>query len=183
MTETFTMYGQLCDENGLISDEYAPASTMALGQHVTYRQVLNNLRAATSLPPYTGPALTCTGSAHLAGQHIKCTNPLHHTEFIILSGKPAPRRAVEILIRRGKAQPRRKMITARVTCAMKYEQDTGVARSTVVTFGPDYADGRNKEWASATPYLNLTMTLKGPVADQFVTGHKYTLEFTETESN
>lgn len=65
------------------------------------------------------------------------------------------------------------MITAKVICSTKIEQGEDVR----VTFGPDYADGRNKEWASKTPALSLTMTVKPDVADRFNPGDKFTLTF------
>lgn len=50
-----------------------------------------------------------------------------------------------------------------------------------LTFQPDYQDGRNKEWASATPALSLTMTVKGDVAEHFEVGTAYTLTFEPDE--
>lgn len=48
-------------------------------------------------------------------------------------------------------------------------------------FSPDYLDGRNAEWAAATPALSLQMTVKPEVADLFEGGGKYTLTFEPTE--
>lgn len=70
-------------------------------------------------------------------------------------------------------------ITAKVTCTSKQETGAGDNRCARVTFGPDYQDGRNKEWSLATPYLSLEMTLRGDVADRFEPGTHYTLTFTE----
>lgn len=78
------------------------------------------------------------------------------------------------------------MITAKVHCQSKVEngpttraaEDEG-DRQVVVTFAPDYADGRNREWALYTPALSLSMTLKGEVADRFEPGKAYTLTFSE----
>lgn len=111
--DRYTMDARLCDDAGMISDEHvtlgAPGATF--DPELTYRRLLNNLRAHTGLAPYTGPPIGCTGSAHLAGEHIRCTNPRHTTMFdgerhniIVLDGEGAER-AAEILIRRGKAQP------------------------------------------------------------------------------
>lgn len=44
-------------------------------------------------------------------------------------------------------------------------------------FAPDYADGRNKEWAVATPVLTLAMTVKPEVAEHFPQGKAFTLTF------
>lgn len=71
------------------------------------------------------------------------------------------------------------MVTAKVTCTSKSEIGEGDNRQANVTFGADYADGRNKEWAMYTPALNLTMTLNGPVGDRFEQGKAYTLTFEE----
>lgn len=48
-------------------------------------------------------------------------------------------------------------------------------------FSPDYNDGRNKEWADATPALSLNMTVKGDVASAFNTGDAFTLTFDKSE--
>jgi hypothetical protein len=64
-------------------------------------------------------------------------------------------------------------ITAKVTCTWKAPGES----STQLYFGPDYAEGRNAQWASATPSLSLSMTVKNEVADQFTTGGHYTLTF------
>jgi len=78
------------------------------------------------------------------------------------------------------------MITAKVKCVNKeessYQTNEGTVRQARVTFYADYADGRNKEWASATPTLNLTMTLNGHAADLFDQGTAYTLQFVEDEA-
>ncbi|MEU3452181.1 hypothetical protein ABZ671_00860 [Micromonospora sp. NPDC006766] len=78
------------------------------------------------------------------------------------------------------------MITAKIVCQSKTEPGptTRAAegednRHVIVTFVPDYADGRNKEWALHTPGLSLTMGLRGSVADQFQPGKAYTLTFSE----
>jgi len=71
------------------------------------------------------------------------------------------------------------VITAKVFCAVKTETGEGDDRQAAVTFGADYADDRNKEWAKYTPALNLQMTLNGAAADLFEAGKKYTLQFVE----
>lgn len=47
-------------------------------------------------------------------------------------------------------------------------------------FTTDYADGRNKEWASATPVADIKFTVKDEIGEQFELGAAYT--FTVTES-
>lgn len=46
-----------------------------------------------------------------------------------------------------------------------------------VHLSADYADGKNKEWAYATPSLNLGMTVIPAVAKQFPVGRAFTLIF------
>lgn len=65
-------------------------------------------------------------------------------------------------------------ITAKVTCSWKAAGES----STQLYFAPDYTDGRNAEWASATPTLSLQMTVKPEVGELFTTGGRYTLTFT-----
>jgi hypothetical protein len=50
-----------------------------------------------------------------------------------------------------------------------------------LSFQPDYADGRNAEWAAFTPHLSLSMTVKREVADHFELNGRYTLTFTPSE--
>jgi hypothetical protein len=69
-------------------------------------------------------------------------------------------------------------VTAKIICNSKQESGEGDDRQVNVSFGADYADERNKEWARWTPGLSLTMGLKGAVADRFETGNAYTLTFT-----
>lgn len=71
------------------------------------------------------------------------------------------------------------MITAKIQCSSKNESGEDDNRMAVVSFQPDYADGRNAEWALATPHLSLSMTLRGEVADRFEQGKRYILQFVE----
>jgi hypothetical protein len=75
----YTSEALLCDDAGLVSTERvapgAPGTTF--DPELTYLKLLNNLRAHTGLPPYEGEPFRCTGSAHLAGEHMRCTNPIH----------------------------------------------------------------------------------------------------------
>lgn len=72
------------------------------------------------------------------------------------------------------------MITAKIKCTSKEVAYNDQYR---VRFQPDYADGRNKAWAEATPTLMLDMTVKGGVAGLFEPGDAYTLTFTPTEDD
>ena len=68
-------------------------------------------------------------------------------------------------------------ITAKVACTRK---DAAWDGATNLAFGPDYQDGRNAEWAAATPNLSVSMTVIDAVAEHFELGGKYTLTFTPT---
>lgn len=70
------MDARLCDDDGVVSDEHVTPSN-ALNPTLTYRGLLNNLRRVSGHEPYQGKPFTCTGSAHLAGEHIRCTSPAH----------------------------------------------------------------------------------------------------------
>lgn len=84
MTDPYTMDARLCDDAGMVSDQPVDPGNLGsnLDSQLTYRKQLNNLRAQTGLPPYTGEAFSCTGSAHLARQHIRCTSPAHRRYFV-----------------------------------------------------------------------------------------------------
>lgn len=64
-------------------------------------------------------------------------------------------------------------VTAKVECTSKSDQGW----ATVLSFQPDYKDGRNAEWAEATPSLVINMTVKTSVGEHFKQGGKYTLTF------
>lgn len=64
-------------------------------------------------------------------------------------------------------------VTAKVVCNSKSEGTYG----TSLSFGPDYSDGRNAEWAAATPALSVSMTVKSEVGALFEQGSAYTLTF------
>lgn len=67
-------------------------------------------------------------------------------------------------------------VTAKAKLASRLEDSYGNVQ---LTFYADYADGRNKEWAAATPNLNLQMTVKPSVSEMFEVGKGYTLTFEE----
>lgn len=67
--------------------------------------------------------------------------------------------------------------TAKVLCYSK----TLSSHQTSVRFMADYQDGRNKEWASATPALDFNITLRPDVADRFDLGNGYLVTFEEAE--
>jgi hypothetical protein len=69
--------------------------------------------------------------------------------------------------------------TAKIILNSKLESGVGENRGVALSFSANYAGGKNAEWAIWTPTLNLTMNVKGEVADKFVIGQEYTLTFTE----
>lgn len=74
--DPYTTETRLCDDAGMVSDELVTPPN-EFNPQLTYRQMLNNLRAHTGLAPYEGEPYPCTGSAHLAREHIRCTSPAH----------------------------------------------------------------------------------------------------------
>jgi hypothetical protein len=72
-------------------------------------------------------------------------------------------------------------VTAKIKCTSKQPMGDHEGADVTLGFQPDYQDGRNKEWASATPALGLTMTVKSSVAEHFESGRAYTLTFTPEE--
>lgn len=71
-------------------------------------------------------------------------------------------------------------VTAKVVVSNRIEHKKnaeGEVYNVAVSFYPDYADGRNKEWAFATPSLSLTMNVRPEVAQFFPLGQKFTLTF------
>lgn len=74
-------------------------------------------------------------------------------------------------------------VTAKVRISSVQKPGGAGPGSTTVHFSPDYDDGRNKEWAVATPSLSLSMTVKDEVAEQhFSAGDAFTLTFGKEES-
>lgn len=70
-------------------------------------------------------------------------------------------------------------MTAKVRLSTK--MDFPGADYTQLNFYPDYADGRNKEWANATPALTITMNVKKEVADRLPDHSTFTLTFTQDD--
>lgn len=68
--------------------------------------------------------------------------------------------------------------TAKITVQGKTAAGDG---QTLLTFAPDYNDGRNKEWAKYTPALSLSMTVLDSVAEHFTPGQAYVLTFEPAE--
>jgi hypothetical protein len=73
------------------------------------------------------------------------------------------------------------VVTAKIKCNLKQEYIVGGNGYVTLGFMPDYAAGRNAEWAHSTPHLDLRMTVKAEVAPQFEVGKSYTLQFIDEE--
>lgn len=73
------------------------------------------------------------------------------------------------------------MFSAKVICDSVTEQPEveGQEPRAVAVFRADYAGDRNKEWAVATPDLQLRMTLNGVATNLVTPGRSYTLLFEE----
>jgi hypothetical protein len=69
-------------------------------------------------------------------------------------------------------------ITAVASLYTKGESHDG---QTPLSFGADYNDERNKEWAKYTPGLNISMTVLDSVAEQFERGGRYLITFERAE--
>lgn len=65
-------------------------------------------------------------------------------------------------------------VTAKVECTSRTVPYDGAVS---LSFGPDYANGRNTEWAAATPHLSISMTVNEDAGQHFEQGSKYTLTF------
>lgn len=63
-----------------------------------------------------------------------------------------------------------------------YTKESRGDGQTLLGFGADYADERNKEWAKYTPGLSVTMTVLDSVAEQFEQGGRYLLTFERAEA-
>lgn len=81
MNDSYTVEMRLCDDAGMVSHELREGhKTGAIIQ--SYLDFLNNLRFMTGVERYEGKPFHCTGSAHLAGEHIRCTSPAHEMKEI-----------------------------------------------------------------------------------------------------
>ena len=69
-----------------------------------------------------------------------------------------------------------------VTAKFKVSRISKMDWATEVELTPDYAAGRNKEWAAATPAGMIRMTIRNEVAaDQFSEGDPFTVTFEREE--
>lgn len=79
------------------------------------------------------------------------------------------------------------MITAKLKCTGKAPSgqptENPEDQTWMLSFGPDYADGANAEWAAATPSLSLSMTVKASVAEHYAVGESWDLAFTKPDGH
>lgn len=73
-------------------------------------------------------------------------------------------------------------VARKVPMGVTYDPETnewsGKPWAHEVEFTPDYAEGRNKEWAEATPAGMIRLTIKNELAaEQFEPGQSYTVTF------
>lgn len=72
------------------------------------------------------------------------------------------------------------LCTAKIICTAKQPAGDGQTR---LGFSPDYAEGRNAEWAKYTPSLSLTQVVLDSVAERFEVGTRITLLFAEDDAD
>ena len=69
-----------------------------------------------------------------------------------------------------------------VTAKFKVNRKSEMEWATEVEMTPDYAQGRNAEWAKATPAGMIRLTITNPpAAEQFVEGKAFTVTFEAEE--
>lgn len=73
--DDFTTAKRLCDDDSYVSQEPVDPQPVD-GLTLTYLDQHNRFAAWTGHAPVEEP-FSCTGSAHLAGEHIRCTSPAH----------------------------------------------------------------------------------------------------------
>jgi hypothetical protein len=65
-----------------------------------------------------------------------------------------------------------------VTAKFRVLRQTDMKWATEIEMVPDYADGRNKEWAEATPAGIIRLTVKNALAaEQFKPGQAFLVTF------
>lgn len=69
-----------------------------------------------------------------------------------------------------------------VTARFKVNRKTEMDWATEVEMTPDYAQGKNAEWAAATPAGMIRLTVANDVAaEQFIEGKGYEIVFTQLD--
>lgn len=73
-------------------------------------------------------------------------------------------------------------VTAKVKCTAKNKiNEDSVSLSFFANYADDQGNQINKEWAVATPHLNISMTVNAEAAKHFELRKDYTLTFVEEE--
>lgn len=81
--DPYTMSMQLCDDDGMVSHEQVDEDSVPLGltylaRHVYLQGLTDRGREYLKAhPEIEEKPWHCTGHAHLAGHHIRCTSPAH----------------------------------------------------------------------------------------------------------
>jgi len=65
-----------------------------------------------------------------------------------------------------------------VTAKFKVNRVSDMGWGTEVELTPDYATGRNSEWAAATPAGMIRLTIKSEARHHFTDGRPFTVTFT-----
>lgn len=83
MNDGYTLEMRMCDDEGFVSNKAIEEEReIPLDPSLTYLDRLNYLRNLTrqargDKPETLDVSYVCTGHAHLAGEHIRCTSPAH----------------------------------------------------------------------------------------------------------
>lgn len=79
--DPYTMELPLCDDSGMVSDEQVPGTDFSyLARHRHLQGMTKRGQEYLKAHPEIGEkSWTCTGHAHLAGEHIRCTSPAHQS--------------------------------------------------------------------------------------------------------
>lgn len=94
MNDDYTMDMRLCDDDGMVSGKEVKDDLGQMKPGASYLDRLNHLRSLSAFArgeehfERVTESFTCTGHAHLAGEHIRCTSPAHDPQ-------PQPRSPIE----------------------------------------------------------------------------------------
>ena len=107
--DPYTMAARLCDDDGNVSAARHPGPFQG-----SYLDFLHHLRTLTArgrgekAPDRISEPFPCTGHAHLAGEHIRCTSPAHQApqaQSFVLSGSPSTVFALNAPVHAAKVSP------------------------------------------------------------------------------
>jgi len=71
--------------------------------------------------------------------------------------------------------------TLKMRLSSKTLSGSGEYAQCALQFTTDYQDGRNREWATATPVADIKFTVKDEIGERFELGKAYTFTVSETE--